>query len=128
MTAPSTTPTSARPTRAGSPVLVGVYLVLSLVGLVGTWWFNIAFFLGGGGDYLGGWFANAASSSAAVDIIVMAIAACIVMVVEGRRLGFRPVTIGLLVVLSFAIAVAFTFPLFLALRERSLLRAPGAAR
>ena len=124
----TTDPTTAPRARAGSPVLVGVYLVLSLVGLVGTWWFNIAFFLGGGSDYLGGWFANAASSSAAVDIIVMAIAACIVMVVEGRRLGFRPLTIGLLVVLSFVIAVAFTFPLFLALRERSLLRAPGAAR
>jgi hypothetical protein len=123
-----TAPTTARRTRAGSPVLVGVYLVLSLVGLVGTWWFNIAFFLGGGGDYLGGWFANAASSSAAVDIIVMAIAACVVMVVEGRRLGWRPVGISALVVLSFVIAVAFTFPLFLALRERSLLTAPGAAR
>ena len=115
-------------TRAGHPALVAVYLALSLVGLVGTWWFNIAFFLGGGGDYLGSWFANAASSSAAVDIIVMAIAACIAMVVEGRRLGWPPVGIAALVVLSFAIAVAFTFPLFLALRERSLLRAPGAAR
>lgn len=115
-------------TRAGHPALVAVYLALSLVGLVGTWWFNIAFFLGGGGDYLGSWFANAASSSAAVDIIVVAIAACLAMVVEGRRLGWRPVGIAALVVLSFAIAVAFTFPLFLALRERSLLRAPGAAR
>lgn len=115
-------------TRAGSPVLVGVFLVLSLVGLVGTWWFNIAFFLGGGGDYLGGWFANAASSSAAVDILVAGAAACVLIVVEGRRLGFRPVVIGLLVVLSFAVAVAFTFPLFLALRERALLRAPGAGR
>ena len=50
------------------------------------------------------------------------------MVVEGRRLGFRPLTIVLLVVLSFVVAVAFTFPLFLALRERALLTAPGAAR
>jgi hypothetical protein len=120
MTTPTTTP--APRTRAGSPVLVGVYLVLSLVGLVGTWWFNIAFFLGGGGDYLGGWFANAASSSAAVDILVAGAAACVLIVVEGRRLGFRAVTIGLLIVLSFVIAVAFTFPLFLALREVRLRR------
>jgi hypothetical protein len=119
--------TTASRTRTGSPALVGVYLALSLVGLVGTWWFNIAFFLGGGSDYLGGWFANAASSSAAVDIIVMAVAACVVMVVEGRRVGVRPATIGLLVVLSFAVAVAFTFPLFLALRERRL-TAPGDGR
>jgi hypothetical protein len=123
-----TAPTTTASTRAGSPVLVGVYLVLSLVGLVATWWFNIAFFLGGGEDYLGSWFANAASSSAAVDILVAGAAACVLIVVEGRRLAFRPVTIALLVVLSFAVAVAFTFPLFLALRERALLRAPGAAR
>lgn len=106
--------------RTGSPVLVAVYGALSLIGLVGTWSFNLAFFAEGGTDYLGGWFANPASSSAAVDIIVMAIAACIVMVVEGRRIGFRPVGLVLLVVLSFVIAVAFTFPLFLALRERAL--------
>ncbi len=123
-----TTPTTASRTRAGSPVLVGVYLALSLVGLVGTWWFNIAFFAGGGGDYLGGWFANAASSSAAVDILVAGAAACVLIVVEGRRVGLRPVVIGLLVVLSVAIAVACTFPLFLALRERALLRAPDDAR
>ncbi|GAA4881802.1 DUF2834 domain-containing protein [Actinomycetospora straminea] len=108
--------------RTGSPALVAVYAVLSVVGLVGTWYFNLAFFAQGGTDYLGGWFANAASSSAAVDIIVMAVAACIVMVVEGRRLAFRPLVIGLLVVLSFVIAVAFTFPLFLALREVRLRR------
>jgi hypothetical protein len=114
--------TLTTPSRTGSPVLIAVYLVLSLAGLVGTWWFNLSFFAAGGTDYLGGWFANAASSSAAVDVIVMAVAACVVMVVEGRRLGVRPVGLVLLVVLSFAVAVSFTFPLFLALREVRLRR------
>ena len=114
--------TTLTPARTGSPVLVTVYAALSALGLIGTWYFNLAFFASGATDYLGGWFANAASSSAAVDIIVMAIAACVVMVVEGRRIGVRPLVIGLLVVLSFVIAVAFTFPLFLALRERRLRR------
>jgi hypothetical protein len=109
-------------TRTGRPVLVAVYLALSLVGLVATWWFNLTFFATGGTDYLGGWFANPASSSAAVDVIVMAVAACVVMVVEGRRVGFRPIGLVLLVVLSFAVAVSFTFPLFLALREVRLRR------
>ena len=108
--------------RAGHPVLVAGYLILSLVGLVGTWWFNLSFVAAGGTDYLGSWFANAASSSAAVDIIVMAVVASIAMVAEGRRLGWRPLSLVLLVVLSFALAVSFTFPLFLALRERTLLR------
>jgi hypothetical protein len=102
-------------------VLALVYLALSVVGLVGTWWFNLASFAAGE-DYLAGWFANAASSSAAVDILVAGVAACVLIVVEGRRLGWNPLGVALLVVLSFVVAVAFTFPLFLALRERDLAR------
>ena len=103
-------------------VLAVVYLVLSIVGLVGTWYFNLAFVAAGGGDYVGAWFANPASSSAAVDILVAGVAACVLIVAEGRRLGWNRLLIAALVVLSFVIAVAFTFPLFLALRERDLAR------
>ncbi|MCD2186103.1 DUF2834 domain-containing protein [Actinomycetospora soli] len=94
------------------------YLVLALVGLVGTWWFNLASFAAGE-DYLAGWFANAASSSAAVDILVAGLAACVFMVLEGRRLGWPTWSLVLLVVGSAAIAVAFVFPLFLFLRDRA---------
>ena len=41
-------------------------------------------------------------------------------VVEGRRLGMRRAWV--LVPLTFLLALAFTFPLFLALRERALAR------
>ncbi len=107
-----------------------VYLVLSAVGLVGTWWFNLSFFATGGGSssYLGGWFANDASSSAAVDILVAGAAACVLIVAEGRRLGWSAVRLTLLVVLSFVIAVAFTFPLFLALREIDLAKRTETVR
>jgi hypothetical protein len=98
-----------------------VYLALSVVGLVGTWWFNLAS-MAAGEDYLAGWFANAASSSAAVDILVAGLAACVFMVLEGRRLGWPTRSLVLLVVGSFAIAVAFVFPLFLFLRDRALSR------
>ncbi|MEQ3553870.1 DUF2834 domain-containing protein [Pseudonocardia nematodicida] len=123
-----TTPTDRRPSRTRPhTTLIAVYGVLAVLGLVGTWYFNIAFMASGGGSYLGGWFANDASSSAAVDILVVALAACVLFVVEGRRLGWGMPPIVVLVVLSFAVAVAFTFPLFLALRERSLARTgPGA--
>lgn len=94
------------------------YLLLALVGLVGTWWFNLASFAAGE-DYLAGWFANAASSSAAVDILVAGLAACVFMVLEGRRLGWPTWSLVLLVVGSAAIAVAFVFPLFLFLRDRA---------
>lgn len=108
---------------AGSPnrTLIGLYLVLAVVGLIGTWYFNLQFFATSpGGSYLGSWFANAAGSSAAVDIIVVAIAACVLFVREGRRLRWPWWGIVALVVLTFALAAAFTFPLFLALRERRL--------
>ena len=108
--------------------LVAVYLVLAVVGLVGTWWFNLTFFAApDAGSYLGGWFANAAASSAAVDILVTGAAASILMIVEGRRLGWPVWSLVLLVVGAIAIAAAFAFPLFLALRERSL-RAGSTSR
>ncbi len=69
-----------------------------------------------GEDYVAGWFASAASSSAATDVIVVAVAACVFFIVEGRRLGVA--WSWVLVPATFAIAVAFTVPLFLALRER----------
>lgn len=97
-----------------------VYLVLALVGGVGTWYFNLQPM---GGSYLGGWFVNPASSSAAVDLIVVALAACLFLVLESRRLGMRFAWV--LVPLSFLIAIAFTFPLFLAWRELHLSRQPA---
>ena len=109
----------------GRLALAVVWFALSAAGLVGTWAFNIAFFADPGGlSYLGGWFANAASSSAAVDVIVVALAACVFMVAEGARLGWIR-WVWVLVPLSFAIAIAFTFPLFLGLRELALRRRAG---
>lgn len=104
-------------------VLASCFFALSAAGLIATWAFNIAFITGDGaeGGYLAAWFANDASSSAAVDLIVMAVAACVVMLVEGARLGWGR-WVWVLVPLSFLIAVAFTFPLFLGLRELALRR------
>lgn len=99
---------------------IGLYTGLAVAGLVGTWWFNVRS-ITAGEDYLAGWFANAAASSAAVDVIVVALAACLFFVLEGRRLHLR--LTWLLVPMTFVVAVAFTFPLFLALRERHIQRA-----
>ncbi|MGI8948572.1 MAG: DUF2834 domain-containing protein [Ornithinimicrobium sp.] len=97
--------------------MIAVYAVLALVGGAGTWWFNLQSRDQG---YLAGWIANSASSSAAVDLIVVALAACLFIVLESRRLGMRFAWV--LVPLSFLIAVAFTFPLFLAWRQWHLSR------
>lgn len=108
-------------------VLTAMYLGLSIAGLVGTWYFNIAYVAEADDyGYLEGWFANPAASSASVDLLVIAVAACIVMLVEGARLGWRR-WVWVLAPASFAIAVAFTFPLFLALRERALARRDASA-
>ena len=97
-----------------------VYGVLAVVGLVGTWYFNLTYdgSDAGGVSYLAAWFANAASSSAAVDLLVAFAAGSIFMITEGRRLGMRAP--WLYVVFGAVLAFAFTFPLFLLLRERAL--------
>ena len=95
-----------------------VYGVLAVVGLVGTWYFNLTY--SGEASYLAAWFANAASSSAAVDLLVAFAAGSIFMITEGRRLGMRAP--WLYVVFGAVLAFAFTFPLFLLLRERALQR------
>ena len=100
------------------------YGVLAVVGLVGTWYFNLTYT--GEASYLAAWFANAASSSAAVDLLVAFTAGSIFMITEGRRLGMRAP--WLYVVFGVVLAFAFTFPLFLLLRERALAaRATAAA-
>jgi hypothetical protein len=123
-------PASGHLSRPVATVLVVAYLLLAVVGLVGTWYFNLQFGSSGAQQsYLAAWFANPASSSAAVDIIVTAVAACVFFAAEGRRLGMNRVWV--LIPLTFVLALAFTFPLFLAWRERTLLRrsrsAPAAA-
>lgn len=93
-----------------------VYGALAVVGLAGTWYFNLTY--SGEVSYLAAWFANAASSSAAVDLLVAFTAGSIFMIAEGRRLGMR--VPWLYVVFGVILAFAFTFPLFLLVRERTL--------
>lgn len=115
-------------TRRRHGILAAIFFALSLAGLIGTWWFNLAFFFGGPSPrgYLASWFANPASSSAAVDLLVVAAAASAFILIEGGRLGWAR-WVWVLVVLSFAVAIAFTFPLFLGLRELALRRRAFAA-
>ncbi|MGY3127317.1 hypothetical protein ACVWW9_000816 [Agrococcus sp. UYP33] len=105
-----------------------VWFALAAAGLVGTWWYNIAFFADPGGlGYLEGWFANAASASASIDLLVVAVAASIFMIVEGVRLGWAR-WVWVLVVLGAVIAIAFAFPLFLGMRAVALHRRASPER
>ncbi|TFC21212.1 DUF2834 domain-containing protein [Cryobacterium algoritolerans] len=95
-----------------------VYLALSLAGLVGTWTFNVLAIVGLR-DFIGDWVGSGpAVSSLTVDLLVAAVAGSILILVEARRLGMRWGWVY--VVLSGLTAFAFTFPMFLAMRERTL--------
>ena len=95
-----------------------VYLVLAILGLIGTWTFNILA-ITQNSSFFGEWFSNGpATQSLQIDVLVVAIAAGVFIVIEGRRLGMRWAWVFL--PLAAITAAAFAVPLFLALRERRL--------
>lgn len=111
-------------TKNWTPLSIA-WLVLALLGLVGTWYFN-ALSIVAMRDFVGDWLGSGpAVSSLGVDLFVVAIAGSILVISESRRLGMR---FGwLYVVLAGITAFAFTFPLFLAMRERALVSARASS-
>lgn len=104
-------------TKNWTPLAI-TWLVLAVVGLVGTWTFNTLAIIQLR-DFVGDWVnSGPAVSSLTVDLLVVAVAGSILIVVESRRLGMKRA--WLYIVLSGITAFAFTFPLFLAMRERTL--------
>jgi hypothetical protein len=97
--------------------LYWVYLTLSLTGLFTAWIFNGLAVLNHQ-DYGMAWTATAVDLVLTYDLGIVAIAGVIFMFVEANRIGMKRVWI--LAVLSGITAMAFVFPLFLALRERHL--------
>ena len=93
------------------------FLILSIVGLITAWVFNgIASVTGQ--NYLDAWFGSAVDWGLSLDILIVAIAGSVFMIYEARKLGMKRV--WLYIVLSGVTAFAFTFPLFLAMREKKL--------
>ncbi len=98
--------------------LAFVYLGLAIAGLVGTWWFN-ALAVIQMSNFIGDWVGSGpAVSSLTVDLLVAAVAGSVFIIVEARRLGMKHG--WAYVVFSGLTAFAFTFPLFLAMRQRHL--------
>lgn len=73
-----------------------------------------------GEDYGAAWTGSAVDMVLTTDLSIVAIASVIFMITESRRLGMKRV--WLYILLSGVTAMAFTFPLFLAMRERALAR------
>jgi Terpene cyclase DEP1 len=111
-------------TRDWTP-LAFVYLLLAVAGLIGTWTFNVLAIVQMA-DFLGDLVTSGpAVSSITVDLLVVAVAGSVFIIVEARRLRMR---LGWLYVVGAGVtAFAFTFPLFLAMRERKLTKAARSA-
>ena len=106
-----------------------IYLLLAITGLVVPWYFNLQFIGESGGEFsLAKFIAdsslNAASQSLSWDLGIACIAGLTWIFFEARRLGMR--FIWLYVVLTFGIAWAFAFPLFLFMRQGKLEQQAGA--
>jgi len=114
-------------TQHWTPLAV-TYLVLALIGLIGTWTFN-ALAIVQLRNFAGDWVnSGPAVSSLTVDLLVAAVAGSILIIAESRRVGLRRGWIY--VVLAGLTAYAFVFPLFLAMRQRALTKreAEGGTR
>ena len=111
---------AAASAAAGWTTLTFVYLALAIVGLIGTWTWNIQAIVQAS-DFIGEWtMSGPAVSSLTTDLLVVAIAGSVFIIVEARRLGMRAG--WAYVVGGLFTAFAFTFPLFLAMRQRRMVR------
>ena len=94
------------------------FLVVSLIGLITAWVFNALATIQGL-NYLDAWFGSSVDWVLSLDILIVAVAGSAFMIFEAKKLGMKRV--WLYIMLSGVTAFAFTFPLFLAMRERRLL-------
>lgn len=93
------------------------YLLLAIAGLVGTWYFNFLA-ITQSRNFFADWSSTPAVLSATTDLFVVATAASVFIFFESKRLKIK--FWWLFILGSFITAIAFTFPLFLAVRERKM--------
>ena len=99
------------------------YLSLTLAGLIIPWYYNFQFMQQSGGafsiaEFIAASSSNAASQSLTSDLAIACIAGLVWMFFESRRLGLR--FFWIYIVLTFSVAYAFAFPLFLFIRQGKL--------
>jgi hypothetical protein len=101
--------------------LCAAYGVLGVIGLVGT---QVIIFGGHvsseDGSIVEQLVANGAATFMLIDLLAVAFVALVFMVAEGLRLGMR--FLWVYVVLTFAVAISVSLPLFLIVRQVHLAR------
>jgi hypothetical protein len=100
------------------------FLIVAIVGLVTAWVFN-AIAVMTGADYITAWFGSPVDWVLSLDLLVVAVAGSALMIFEAKRLRIKYV--WAYIVGSGVTAFAFTFPLFLAMRERRLAETAGTS-
>ena len=101
---------------------IHLFLMLSILGVCYTWYYNIQWFQNANDPTFTNFFndaqANFAGKSFGADLTVVVLTFFVFMIPESMRLKIR--YWWLLIPFTFLVAVAFTFPLFLYLRENAL--------
>jgi hypothetical protein len=99
-----------------------VYLLLTILGISYTWYYNIQYFQTVENPSLINFFndaqSNFAGKSFGADLTVVVLTFFVFMIPESIRLKIKYWWV--LIPLTFLIAIAFTFPLFLYMRENTL--------
>lgn len=105
-------------------LLQWLYLLLAILGALTTWYYNVQAIGDLGSQFTPLAFAQVGFegsnllASLAADFWIGSLASLIWMIAEGRRLKMK--RIWVYVVLTFAVAWAFSLPLFLFMRESKL--------
>lgn len=98
-----------------------VFLALAVIGLVATWYHIIPYTIDGGGfsvnEFLSDVYANRASAAVGNDILVVCALFFFWSFLEAKRLKMK--SWWIYAVLTFAVALAVSFPLFMYMRERA---------
>ncbi len=98
------------------------YLILSILGICATWFYNIQFFQTAADTTMSNFIAETMTTfpakSIVADISVVAFTFFVWMISESLRLKIQ--FWWILIPLTFMIAIAFTFPFFMFMRENRL--------
>ncbi|MEZ5003099.1 MAG: DUF2834 domain-containing protein [Chitinophagales bacterium] len=101
-----------------------IYLLLAAAGLVGTWYFNIKFFTTADDPSLLNYIAQTRTTFPAksfnIDLLICLLTFFAWYIPEAIKLKMK--NWWVFIILSYGIAFAFAFPLFLFFRERKMLR------
>lgn len=99
-----------------------LYLVLAIAGLCYTWYYNLQFYQQSADPSIAHFIAQTtttlAAKSLAADLTIVVLVFFAWMIPESIKLQIKYWWI--LIPLTFLIAIAFTFPLFLYIREKRL--------